>query len=41
MLLKYVMKNGAFHLKNSIWPTNNFEKCFQGLPCQMAYLVDR
>jgi len=31
MLLEYAMKNGAFRLKNSIWPTTNaLKKCFQG-----------
>jgi len=30
MLLEYAMKNEAFRLKNSIWPTNDLEKCFQG-----------
>jgi len=30
MLLEYAIKNGAFRLKNSIWPTNDLIKCFQG-----------
>jgi len=29
-MLEYVMKNGVFCLKNSIWPTNDHKKCFQG-----------
>jgi len=29
MLLKYAMKNGAFRLKNSIWPTNDLENAFK------------
>jgi len=28
MLLEYAMRNRTFRLKNSIWPTNDLEKCF-------------
>jgi len=30
MLLEHAMKNGAFHLKNLISPTNDLKKCFRG-----------